>query len=92
MSLKAELREKVGTGAARKVRNEGKVPASLYGKGTEAVSLVVDRRELEVVLKTVGLNKAFDLELDGKTQSVVVKSVDKAALADEIYSVDFQTA
>ena len=91
MALQAQLRETVGTGSARKARQEGFVPASLYGKGTEAVSLVVARRELDVILKNEGLSKAFELEFDGKKQQVVVKSVDKAALADEIYSVDFQT-
>ena len=33
MSLKAELREKVGSGSAKKVREAGLVPATLYGKG-----------------------------------------------------------
>ena len=46
MSLKAELREKVGSGSAKKVREAGLVPATLYGKGSEAVSLTVNRREM----------------------------------------------
>lgn len=91
MALKAQLREKVGSGSARKARQEGLVPATLYGKGTESVSLVVARRELDVILKNEGLSKSFELEFEGKTQQVVVKSVEKAALADEIYTVDFQT-
>ena len=92
MSLKAELREKVGSGSAKKVREAGLVPATLYGKGSEAVSLTVNRRELDVVLKTQGLSQAFELEFDGKKENFVVKAVNKAALADEIYSVDFKLA
>lgn len=92
MTLKAELRSKVGSGSARAARKAGFVPASVYGKGVEPLSVVVVRRELDVVLKTVGLNTPFALELDGKTHNVIVKSVEKAALADEIYAVDFQIA
>ena len=70
MSLKAELREKVGSGSAKKVREAGLVPATLYGKGSDAVSLTVNRRELDVVLKTQGLSQAFELEFDGKKENV----------------------
>lgn len=73
MSLKAELREKVGSGSAKKVREAGLVPATLYGKGSEAVSLTVNRRELDVVLKTQGLSQAFELEFDGKKKMLSLK-------------------
>lgn len=92
MALQASLRDKVGTGSAKKVREAGLVPATLYGKGAEPVSLTVVRRELDVVLKNQGLAQAFELDVDGKVQNVVIKAVEKAALADEIYSVDFQLA
>ncbi|MCW6661352.1 hypothetical protein NHG28_03835 [Aerococcaceae bacterium NML201209] len=91
MTLKAELRTVLGTNASRQLRKAGQVPATLYGKGQEPVALSVNRREFEALLKVVGVNNAFELELDGAKHNVTIKAVDKAALADEFYSVDFQT-
>lgn len=92
MALKAELRNVTGTNSSRQVRKEGGIPATLYGKGQEPVSLSVNRREFEALLKVVGLNNPLELDLDGTTHKVTIKSVDKAALADEFFSVDFQIA
>lgn len=92
MALVAQLRTATGTNASRQLRKDGQVPATLYGKGVEPVSLVVNRREFEATLKVVGLNKPLELTVDGTTHNVVIKAVDKASVADLFYSVDFQTA
>ena len=88
MALDAELRTKTGTGASKKARNEGKIPVSLYGGDLEATSLLVNRREFEALLKKEGSNAVFDVNYDGKTQKVILKNFEKAALADRFYSVD----
>ena len=88
MALDAELRTKTGTGASKKARNEGKIPVSLYGGDLEATSLLVNRREFEALLKKEGSNAVFDVNYDGKTQKVILKDFEKAALADQFYSVD----
>ncbi|HFI0464061.1 TPA: 50S ribosomal protein L25 [Streptococcus suis] len=90
MTLKAQLREKTGTAASRQARAEGKIPVSLYASEFEATSLLVDRREFEALLKKEGQNAVFNLEFDGKTQQVLIKNFDKAALKDEFYALDFQ--
>lgn len=91
MALKAELRTATGTGASRKVRNEGLIPVTLYGKkGFETVSLTVNRRDFEMLLKKEGSNAVFEIEFDGKTQQVWIKDFTKAALADVFYSLDLE--
>ena len=90
MALDAELRTKTGTGASKKARNEGKIPVSLYGGDLEATSLLVNRREFEALLKKEGSNAVFDVNYDGKTQKVILKNFEKAALADQFYSVDLE--
>ena len=90
MALDAELRTKTGTGASKKARNEGKIPVSLYGGDLEATSLLVNRREFEALLKKEGSNAVFDVDYDGKTQKVILKNFEKAALADQFYSVDLE--
>lgn len=40
--LKAEKREDLGTGASRRLRRAGKIPAVIYGGEKEAVSVLLD--------------------------------------------------
>lgn len=90
MNLKAELRTQTGSSASRKARNEGKIPTALYGKTVDATSLLINRREFEALLKAEGTNAVFDLEFDGNTQKVWLKDYVRAALKDEVYSVDLE--
>ena len=90
MKLSAELRKQTGTNSSRQLRKAGKVPVTLYGSSVETTSLAVDAREFEALLKKEGQNAVFNLEFDGKTQQVLVKSFEKAALKDVFYTVDFQ--
>jgi ribosomal protein L25 (general stress protein Ctc) len=41
--LRAERREQRGKESARKLRDGGRIPAVLYGKETETISLSLDR-------------------------------------------------
>lgn len=91
MALKAELREKTGTGSAKKLRREGLVPVSMYGKdSSEAISLAVDRREFEQILREHGANAVFTVEYDGKEQQVWVKDFEYGVLKDELYFIDLE--
>lgn len=91
MALKAELREKTGTGSAKKLRRDGLVPVSMYGKdSSEAISLAVDRREFEQILREHGANAVFTVEYDGKEQQVWVKDFEYAVLKDELYFIDLE--
>lgn len=90
MAIKAELRTKTGTSASRKARQEGLIPVSLYGTDFDALSLTINRREFEALLKKEGANAVFDLEFDGKTQKVWIKSFAKASLQDLFYSLDLE--
>lgn len=90
MSLKAELRTATGTSASRRARQEGLIPVSLYGKDTEATSLLINRREFEAILRESGSNAVFDIEFDGNTQKVFLKDYVRAALKDEVYNVDLE--
>ncbi len=90
MNLKAELRTETGSSASRKARREGKIPVSLYGKDHDAVSLLIDRREFETILRNEGVNAVFNVEYDGNIQQVWIKDFTPAALEDLIYDVDLE--
>jgi len=65
VSLNAELRGAVGHNA-KKILNEGKVPAVLYGRGEENMNLSFSRSEFEKVYKEAGSSTIVSLKIDGK--------------------------
>ncbi|MDZ7835890.1 MAG: hypothetical protein U5K84_11780 [Alkalibacterium sp.] len=84
MKLTATKRTETGTSASRRAREEGKIPAAIYGKEVDTVSVLVDRKEFEMLLREVGTNGVFDVEVDGDdTYHVFVKEKTNAALKPE---------
>jgi large subunit ribosomal protein L25 len=73
--LDAQLRTPGNKNAARRVRVSGKVPATLYGAGKDAVSVSVDPRQVKLILHSkTGHNTIFDLALEGgeRTKAMIV--------------------
>ncbi len=89
LELKAERRKETGKGSARALRKQGKVPAILYGKDIEAVPLAVSAKDF-IDLEHHGGSPILNLNLDGKTYTVVVKEVSRDILKDSLLHVDFQ--
>ncbi|NLI80563.1 MAG: 50S ribosomal protein L25/general stress protein Ctc [Deltaproteobacteria bacterium] len=54
VELAAQVREKSGRGAVRRLRRDQKVPAVLYGPKTDPLSLTVESRQLEKILRDMG--------------------------------------
>ena len=73
--LETETRESFGKGAARKLRAAGKVPAVLYGHGTEPQHLAVDAHSRYLLVRRS--NAIIDLQIDGKSQLALVKDVQR---------------
>ncbi|WP_368646349.1 50S ribosomal protein L25 [Alkalibacterium putridalgicola] len=88
MKLTATKRTETGTSASRRAREEGKIPAAIYGREVDTVSVLLDRKDFEMTLREVGSNGVFDVEVDGDTYHVFVKEKTNAALKPEIYHVD----
>ncbi|EXJ22477.1 LSU ribosomal protein L25p [Alkalibacterium sp. AK22] len=88
MKLAATKRTETGTSASKKARAEGKIPAAIYGKEVETVSVLIDEKEFEKTIKEVGYNGVFDVEVDGDTYHVFVKDQANAAIKPIVYHVD----
>ncbi len=80
VKIAAEVREEFGKGAARRARAEGRVPAVLYGHGTQTRHLTLPGHDLMLALKTPnvlirldGLNSGSALALPKAVQRDVVK-------------------
>jgi large subunit ribosomal protein L25 len=90
VKLRAESREVVGKGAARKIRAAGKVPAVLYGPALEPLRLAVDAKELWHALHTdAGTNVLINLAVDGETYLTMPREVQRDIVRGTLLHVDF---
>jgi len=86
--LKVELRDRVGTKYARRLRKNGRLPATIYSKGTEPVSVSVDEKEVATYLYAG--NHIMELDNgDGNPATVLVKDLQFGYLGDNLIHVDF---
>ena len=91
MKIKAQLRTELGSGAAGRARREGLIPAAIYGSSVDSISVLLDRREYERVVRELGFNGVFEIEVEGdETYQVFVKEQIKAPIKDIINHVDLQ--
>jgi large subunit ribosomal protein L25 len=89
-TLTAELRQETGTGAARKARAAGRVPAVIYGHRREAQGLSVDARELGRLLERVSASSVFELSLGGTTVRTLIREIQRHPVKRTLVHVDFQ--
>lgn len=88
--LPLELGRATGSGPSRRLRMQGKVPATVYGLGKEAVSVSVDYRELRGALSTeAGLNVVLNLDVAGLHEMALVKEMQRHPLRGDVTHVDF---
>ncbi|MEN0135730.1 MAG: 50S ribosomal protein L25/general stress protein Ctc [Rhodococcus sp. (in: high G+C Gram-positive bacteria)] len=73
--LVAAVRTEFGKGAARRARRDGQVPAVLYGHGEDPRHLNVPSRDFAAILRAHGTNAVLTLDIEGKEQVALTKSV-----------------
>jgi large subunit ribosomal protein L25 len=87
VKITAELRSEFGKGAARRLRRAGKVPAVLYGHGTDPLHLSLPGHDTMLALKT--RNVLITLDIDGKDHELALpRHVQRHPLKGNIEHVD----
>jgi large subunit ribosomal protein L25 len=84
--LVAEPRTVFGKGAARRIRAVGKIPAVIYGHGTEPQHVTLPSHEVGLILRKA--NAVLDLDINGKSQLALVKDVQKDPVRQIIEHLD----
>ncbi len=90
LQLNAVARTDVGKGASRRLRHQDIVPAIVYGIGKEPEMLALKHNEVIKALE----NEAFysqivSLNVDGKSQQVVLKDLQRHVFKPKIMHMDF---
>jgi large subunit ribosomal protein L25 len=75
--LTAEARTEFGKGAARRIRRADKVPAVLYGHGTDPVHITLPGHDTMLALKHGGANALLSIDVAGKIQLALPKQVQR---------------
>lgn len=84
--IAAEPRTVFGKGAARKIRRDNKVPAVLYGHGTDTLHLTLPGHEVLLALRTA--NVLIHLKGDGVDELALPKGVQRDPIKGFVEHVD----
>jgi large subunit ribosomal protein L25 len=86
VSIKGVTRTEFGKGASRRARVAGLVPAVIYGHGEKPLHITLPARELGVALKES--NVLLNIDIDGKTELTLPKSVVRHPLKQILEHID----
>jgi large subunit ribosomal protein L25 len=91
-TLKALKREGTGKGVARKLRQEGRVPAVLYGRDLEALHLSVDAQEAAYLFHSISVDNtivALDVEGEKGSFQTLVREIQTHPWKATLLHIDF---
>jgi large subunit ribosomal protein L25 len=86
--IDADIRTEFGKGAARRTRRAGRIPAVLYGHGTDPQHLSLPSLEFARVVREQGRNAVLTLNIDGRPQLALTKTVVTHPIRPYIEHVD----
>src|SRR5690349_7278283 len=87
-NLTATVRTETGKGASRRARREGQVPVVLYGHGSDPQHLLLSGHDFAAVLRNSGTNAVLTLDIEGKEQLALTKSLDIHPIRRNIQHAD----
>ncbi len=91
MKIVAQLRSQQGTGASRRLRRSGKAPGIIYGAGIAPQMVELDHNALFHALEKEAFHASIlDLELDGTSQQVLLRDIQRHPFKPMVLHVDFQ--
>lgn len=86
--ISAEPRTEFGKGGARRTRRSGRVPAVLYGHGTDPRHISLPARDFEHALRTDGANVLLALSIDGSDELALPKSIQRNPVRGSVEHID----
>lgn len=87
-TLEAQTRTIVGKKVSQ-LRNQGLVPAVIYGAKVEPMNIQLPYRPLQLALMKAGGTHLIDIMVDSKTHTVLARAVQRHLIRGEIIHVDF---
>jgi large subunit ribosomal protein L25 len=89
--LEAQLGRESGSRSSRRLRRDGLVPGTVYGHGTDPVSVAVGARELRNALSgEAGTNALLSLQAGSQTYLTLARELQRHPVRGSVTHVDFQ--
>ncbi|HOC26854.1 MAG TPA: 50S ribosomal protein L25 [Rectinema sp.] len=89
IALRVSPRGKLTKGELRQERKKGRLPAQIYGKGIEPISVFLEGKEFANVAKRVTESRIIDLDLEGKKFATLLKEIQKETISGNVIHIDF---
>ncbi|SDL30428.1 50S ribosomal protein L25 [Natronincola ferrireducens] len=89
-SIESNIRNDRGTNANHRLRDEGFIPAVIYGKNMNTLPIEVDKREVENLIRYGGENSLIEINIGGQLQTAYIKEVQRSPVTRQIMHLDFQ--
>jgi large subunit ribosomal protein L25 len=92
MKFNATARSVQGSSASRRLRRAGRVPAIVYGAGSQPLNIELDHNEIYHALRKEEFHSSIlDMQIEGgKGEQVLLRSVQWHAYKPQVLHVDFQ--
>jgi large subunit ribosomal protein L25 len=85
--LVAQRRTKLGTSENRRLRAQGFVPGNIYGHKTDPISVSFPAKEAAALVRST--HRVVEVELDGKSETTILREAQWDAFYSELRHVDF---
>ena len=90
INIKANKREKSTTGYTNKLRQDGFIPAILYGGKSANEKISIAKKDLKNVIQNESfLSTVFEIDLNGKKEKVLPRDVSYHVVSEEPIHIDF---
>jgi large subunit ribosomal protein L25 len=91
IEISARKREMQGTGPARRLRRQGRVPGIVYGGDQDPVNIELDHKDLYLNLRNERFHASIlSLEVSGAKEQVLLRAVTMHPYRPQVEHVDFQ--
>lgn len=87
--LQAKERKELRHSALKQIRDNGNIPAVIYGAKVESKPVFVSSADLTKTIRQVGRNGVISLDVDGNKHDVVLTDYQEDFIKKEIIHVDF---
>lgn len=90
ITFNAHSRTRVGKGASRAARREGRVPAVIYGANKDPLAITMDPRELTMQADSEGFFATlYEIDCDGQKERVLCRDLQRHPVKDTPVHADF---
>lgn len=89
VKLQANERNELSKSHTKRIRNNGFIPAIVYGNKKEPINVAVNSIDLLKTVRDEGKNAIISLDIDGKSTDVMLHDYQIEPLKDQIIHADF---